>query len=1539
VHNWENDPRGLELFFVAATDNFRRHTGRVPEALRVKLHAVYKQATQGDCKEPKPFDRRQRERWEEWCKFEGTPPDVAKRRFITLLRTVDPALVTIVVPEEPPPGFPTTAFGDKICARCNSAIGCCQPLLAADGAPLTKKLLADEDILTYERLKEFVVEASDNRRCKWGRHVPIPANMARQFKRWYESAGIGGFEPYNAEKDKTFENVLRVLLGTQFQKLHEMQLIAADLTYKEIAAQVDRCEALQRFYKEFTKREFMYEVECDRETRHCNERREFSNGRNHKHPMEIERPAVDFSVYKGVAALRREVMRLGLSPSTGPASDITPGQSDDDDRKTTLALRIAEHHRKRMVVHEAIRRQKARSNWHPQQKADVTHWSVTQLREQLISAIIVRDFETVAVLVRRGAPTQTEAPGGLTAVVCAAIVGNKRSLTQLIEQGADLDHFNSHGMNAMSWAVKRGDLVMLHHLLDMGAAIALVPSLMDGMPALSVGVRHGQIEVVDVLLEHAEKLGPLEQQRLLNQQNRLGITPLMIAARHRDLRMVRHLMRAGALPTVRDQNQNVASDHARQASWGELAGYIANTRNIGAQGMETYSEKQLERRMRLAYGRLQVAISSGEEGTQQQSATASAGRSSQLRTGEEGADDGGRGAGAQGALDSTTGSSRAALPRTIDLIRTGDVSPNLETADGSTALIAASFAGQVEAVRILLREGCDPNYSNRNGRTALMAAAAGGHVPVCLELLQANADLLCHDLEGKSPIAHGNHAADGAEDDVVPVLMAARTQGTEAALAVISDPSETKLQKAAIESQRDALFASLGATPQSGSAPPANDFDSWRWRLPPGKQASVRQKPQVPMLPLGPAAVGSDANVAPTSTSPPLSPSPLMLPLGPVTDLDNANVGPNPTSTSPPMLPVGPPATDITRANVGPTRASTSPPASPPSSSPAPTADRITASMTKQDSPERADGTEGAESAARRHKLGPAKPEALSPQEAPAVRRKPKPKPKAPAEAKEIALDFKELQVASQQRRTRELQRAKKLSEMRKGRSADDGSASVPEKGSGESEIDELSSVGTARQTATAPSRRDDDAANGLGRDMAWEESRAVSRRSKQRMRGSTVSMQLAPGGAPSDRRREREQPGAPSALENAELMLGGMDEWRDRLDQLTLAMERPHHERGKSDGGAGAGEGAGAGGVEAAEIYQHPAELDYAAYMVGKRRYAEAEATLSELLKKQENKLGEGHIATAYTWRALGALEEARGRWHLALEYREKSMEVLFTVLGPAEKETSHAVELVATTLMQASRWAEAAHLYRHLSRKFRESNLPARRKFAQLMHERLEAVELQREQLEMRDNDESSRLLRFGHVRGPASLRNGHERRAIVPLRMLLTEASHHAQCARGAFGDHCGPDGAAQFEFCLAVEEYRRCTQGEAPVRFAAFEIFKHFIRPRQLLPQLSQRMRRRIVAEMELNGGRPSPTAYDEAQQAVIQDLGARQYAAFLESIDGLRWTSNHFVWQRHARGIVSAQALARGFRVRAVGETWKVALYYWRERGGISAAFS
>ena len=210
------------------------------------------------------------------------------------------------------------------------------------------------------------------------------------------------------------------------------------------------------------------------------------------------------------------------------------------------------------------------------------------MNEQMVSAIATRDFETVHILVRRGAPIEIEAPGGLTAVIVATIEGHKHVLAQLAEIGADIDNFNSYGLSALSWALKRGDLVMVHHLLDIGAAIAKMPA-QGGDPPLAVAARHGQIETIDVLLEHAEKLGPLEQQRLVNQQNNLnGGTALMIAARQRDMRTVRYLMRAGALAEVHDDQQLTASDHAFNR---ELGGFIANNKNVGAAGMESFSEK------------------------------------------------------------------------------------------------------------------------------------------------------------------------------------------------------------------------------------------------------------------------------------------------------------------------------------------------------------------------------------------------------------------------------------------------------------------------------------------------------------------------------------------------------------------------------------------------------------------------------------------------------------------------------------------------------------------------------------------------------------------------------------------------------------------------------------------------------------------------------------------------------------------------------------------------------------------------------------
>ena len=1416
--NWEQDADALALTFQASAENLRKYTAKkVPDALRVKLFAVYKQATIGDCHEPKPFDARQREKWAEWCKFVGTPKLVAQRRYITLLRTFDPSLIEVVVAEQPPPAFPTTLYGEPICARCNTKVGCCQPLLLGDGTPLIVKLMEDPSLLTPEKLRQFVGEADATKRCKWGRHCAIGKDAIRPFLRWFNAAGMGGFQQYNPAEDKSFENMLRALLYQQFQKLHAMDLIKEQLTYKELSAQVDTCDGLKKFFKDFTGHEFVYEVWCDRDVPHCNERRGFSNGENHKHPVVIERPTVDFSVYEGVAALRREVMRLGLSPSTG--TEVDPS---GDGRKMALALRIADHHRKRMLVHEAVRSQKARTVWHPQQKEDVKTWSVTQMNEQMVSAIATRDFETVHILVRRGAPIEIEAPGGLTAVIVATIEGHKHVLAQLAEIGADIDNFNSYGLSALSWALKRGDLVMVHHLLDIGAAIAKMPA-QGGDPPLAVAARHGQIETIDVLLEHAEKLGPLEQQRLVNQQNNLnGGTALMIAARQRDMRTVRYLMRAGALAEVHDDQQLTASDHAFNR---ELGGFIANNKNVGAAGMESFSEKQQERRMRLAYGRLQAAIASGEE----MPATGAAAAARPRESDDDIAGD---------APEST-------LPRSIEYIKTGDVSPNLETADGTTALIAAAYAGKNDAVKILLREGCDPSYANRNARTALMAAAAGGCVETCLELLQAGADLYSCDLEGKNAIAHSS------SDRVTAVLMAMRTGGIEAA----EDTAHPKGEKSeGFDEKRDKLFAELGCTPQTSSDGP-EDYDSWRWRLP-----APRQPPRKPSSRALPAA----------RTVPPL----------PLKSRETAD--------APPM---SAPADQL---------AAQAPDSRDLSARPEAEAPAALSSPTGKDA-------EAEPPASLLLDAGGERDPKLPPP-APAPKKKPPPVVGPPS--------IKELQRAAQDRRAKEIQRAKQLA-LSGGETGETPGATRPAAETAAEPEGDAPGVAAARAATPAAMT-----SRSLGeRDMEWDESRAVTRRAKQNERGSTISMRMAPV----DPERTKLHGTEPSTvlLAHADEVLSGMDDWRQRLDRFTLLIDSQPVGAGRAAAGS--------------EIYSHPAELSYANFMMGKRRYGEAEATLRQLLAVQQRKLGEGHVATAYTWRALGALEEARGRHHLALEYRERSMEVLFSLLGPTETETTHAIELVAKTLLDASRWDEARHLYSQLSKKFERSNIAARRVFADTMRGHLDQVSEAHERQLMDRADAASRGAQAA-TRTPQGARSGRDRAELAPLEALMNEPHQAAFHARASFRAFCerSDTGVTALDFCIAVEDFHRISPGEPVLAFGFIEIFKKFVRPKGCLPELSQATRRGIVVEMERNGGRPSPQAYDSAQQEVLRGV-ADVYVRFLDTREGARWVTDHYAWSHHARGISRLQARHRGRTTRKLGgDVPAIAKAYWRRIDELNA---
>ena len=77
---------------------------------------------------------------------------------------------------------------------------------------------------------------------------------------------------------------------------------------------------------------------------------------------------------------------------------------------------------------------------------------------------------------------------------------------------------------------------------------------------------------------------------------------------------------------------------------------------------------------------------------------------------------------------------------------------NAKDANGSTALIRASWDGDTEIVRMLLEKGADVNAKDAKGSTALMKASLNGHTKVVSMLLEKGADVNAKDNNGSTAL-------------------------------------------------------------------------------------------------------------------------------------------------------------------------------------------------------------------------------------------------------------------------------------------------------------------------------------------------------------------------------------------------------------------------------------------------------------------------------------------------------------------------------------------------------------------------------------------------------------------------------------------------------------------------------------------------------------------------------------------------------------------------------------------------------------------
>lgn len=89
------------------------------------------------------------------------------------------------------------------------------------------------------------------------------------------------------------------------------------------------------------------------------------------------------------------------------------------------------------------------------------------------------------------------------------------------------------------------------------------------------------------------------------------------------------------------------------------------------------------------------------------------------------------------ALRSTSNVSEATVDEAVGL----GVPVNLKDTNGRSLLTTASFTGNTDAVRALLRHGADPNAAMHTGMVPLIYAAGEGHTRIVQLLLEAGADV------------------------------------------------------------------------------------------------------------------------------------------------------------------------------------------------------------------------------------------------------------------------------------------------------------------------------------------------------------------------------------------------------------------------------------------------------------------------------------------------------------------------------------------------------------------------------------------------------------------------------------------------------------------------------------------------------------------------------------------------------------------------------------------------------------------------------